>query len=778
MPIERATTRLVSATLQHSVLGGVAVWHGFVILAAFASLMNHRLVGAALVWVVGVHAVVAVACLLCAVLRLPALPCLIATFVAIAVDLLAVSDWRSTMVFAAIWTAGITCATPVLILRPRAAILVGAAALGGHLVLQIVLHPDWPLHVRLMVIVLGVILFVGVRAMRSTIDGAARRADEQAERARESARAERIARDTGREIAEDARVLHDTIINTLSLVARGPGADFNLDAVRRRAAHDTAVIRRLSRDGEPQGADEEGGLAQLVAAVGHHAALPIDYDGPSPEDLERFDSLLPVETSRAIVRAVFELVTNAAKHSGARSVRLRLELQPVGVVISVSDDGIGFAGEPVPGRGLAESVFRRCEDANVAVSLRSAPGKGTTVTLVYGMEREERTAPMPDERADLNARAIAAAGCWIWAGIIISADLLLSAFRPPTIAVSTIAVSISLAVLAVIAWSFARRRRVAPLWLTILMVLSVPAAYLAPILTIIDAGQPLLFFPALVGTVPLVILMMTHRSGIPLTLALSGLGVAVTGVSLAMAAAQQSSFLSAIVAAAPQLGLFAGWGVFVPVLTRAVGAYREQLWTAFELDVGAAAQNALTTARERWIRVGTRTSVALLDEIAMGAADPRDPAVQRRCADEESYLRQLLLIDPTVLNLSPWLALALVKARSRSVSLEVRGGTVDSSDPATARLAGEVLLTVLDFCGASDQVIVSLFSEADGPVCLILGPAGLAPVLEDVLAANLPALECVAGASHTLISVRPASIVDADVVLTSRLSGPVHERSQ
>ena len=755
--------------MQRSVLGGVAAWHGFVILAALASGADHAVAGAALARVVAMHIVLLVACLVCALLRTPALPCLIGTFAGAAIDLTAVSDWRSALAFAAIWTAGITCATPTLILRPRPALLVGGVALVGHLVLQVTLHPDWPLHTRLTVVVLGAILFIGARAMRSTIDDAAHHADEQAELARHSARAERIARDTGREMAEDARVLHDTIINTLSLISRGLRPGIDVAAVCRRAAHDAAVVRRLAQDAAPPGAgewssagdggrllDEHGGLARLVATVVNEAALPVVYEGPSEHDLERFESLLPVEASRAIVRAVFELITNAAKHSGAGSVLLRLELGTAGVVITVSDDGVGFGGDPVPGRGLAESVFRRCAEANVSVSLDSGPGRGTTVTLTSAVGSLQHDSSVPrGNGTELDARVIAAAGCWIWASIILAADLLLSVFRPPTVAATSIAVSLSLAALTMLAWYFSHRRRVVPLWMTALTVASVPVGYLVSFAVIADAGEPLLFFPALVGTVPLVLLMMTYRSRVPLIVALVSLGVAVVAAAVNFATETSSSFLIAIVAAAPQLGLFAGWGVFVPVLARAVGAYREQLWAAYEADVTAAAQNALTIARERWIRVGTRTSVALLEEIAVGAADPRDPDVQQRCADEERYLRQLLLIDADVLNLSPWLALALVKARSRSVPMEVRGGTVDSSDPVTARMAGEALLTVLDFCDVSDRVIVSLFTEADQPVCLILGPAGLAPVVEGMIAANGAAVECVSGTSHTLISVRP-----------------------
>ncbi|MFK4791505.1 sensor histidine kinase [Microbacterium sp. ZW T5_56] len=787
---ERATSHLVNATMQHSVLGGVAVWHGFVILAALASVQSRALTGQALAWVIAVHVLLAAACLLSDALHRPALPALIATFGGVIVDLSAVSDWHSPLVFAAVWTAGIMCATPALILRPRAAALVAVGALVGQLWLQIVLRPQWPLHVRLTVVVLAVILFFGVRAMNRTIDQTAHRADEQTELANRSVRTERVARDTGRQTAEDARVLHDTVINTLSLIARGAGPGFDLAAVRRRAAHDAAVVRRLAADNDDESRrgghehpvtrggpwlDDGGGLTPLIASLEQHAALPVDYHGPEAHDLERVESLLPVESSRAIVRAVYELVTNAAKHSGASSVRLGLELQPAGVVVCVSDDGVGFAGDRVPGRGLAESVFRRCADANVAVALDSAPGQGTTVTLTYSMDAARRGfSAMPAADFGMDARAIAAAGCWIWAGIIIGADLVLSVFRPSAIAPTSVAVSLCLAVLTLFAWSFANRRQPVPGWVTCLIVLSVPAGYLAPFAVLVEAAEPLLFFPALVGTAPLVILMMTYRSRVPLIVALVGLGAAVLLACVAVSSVDPASFPLAIVAAAPQVGLFAGWGVFVPVLSRAVEAYRAQVWAAFEADTGAEAQNALTTARQRWIRVGTRTSVALLDKIARGAADPRDPVIQQLCADEESYLRQLLLIDAGVLNLSPWLALALVKARARSVLLEVRGGTIDSADPTTARLAGEALLGVLDLCTPSDRVIVSLFTEAERPVCLILGPALLAPAMAEMIAANPTSMECIAGSSHTLISVRPPITVpptDPALVLSERSDG-------
>ena len=89
----------------------------------------------------------------------------------------------------------------------------------------------------------------------------------------------------------------------------------------------------------------------------------------------------------AVFRIVQEAVSNAARHSGARKVRISLDFGPSAVVTEVKDDGAGFdpAGFHQPqesGRGLGLLGMReRAELFGGDVEIESGPGKGTTVRV-------------------------------------------------------------------------------------------------------------------------------------------------------------------------------------------------------------------------------------------------------------------------------------------------------------------------------------------------------------------------------------------------------------
>ena len=118
-------------------------------------------------------------------------------------------------------------------------------------------------------------------------------------------------------------------------------------------------------------------LEWLVENIRERYGLPVTLEDdaqPKPAD----------ETTRVILfRAIRELLINAAKHSRASAVRLRLERRPDGLAASVADDGVGMDG-PVPGAragfGLL-SVQEHMRHVGGSLRVESAPGRGTTAHL-------------------------------------------------------------------------------------------------------------------------------------------------------------------------------------------------------------------------------------------------------------------------------------------------------------------------------------------------------------------------------------------------------------
>lgn len=129
---------------------------------------------------------------------------------------------------------------------------------------------------------------------------------------------------------------------------------------------------------------ERGGLEQALGAVARQAARQGGFEvdlAVDPEALDRDDGLV-----LAVAR---ELLSNAARHSGARHVKVSVAAgdEPGTVVVEVSDDGRGIE----PGRprealseghlGLA-SVEQRAEATGGELALTSVPGEGTTARVV------------------------------------------------------------------------------------------------------------------------------------------------------------------------------------------------------------------------------------------------------------------------------------------------------------------------------------------------------------------------------------------------------------
>ena len=143
-----------------------------------------------------------------------------------------------------------------------------------------------------------------------------------------------------------------------------------VDDAHRGAIEAIADLRVLARGIHPPVLDN--GLADALATLAARSALPVELVTDIPERPSA-----AIETIAYFSAA--ELLTNAAKHSGARHVTLEAVHVPGLLRIRVSDDGNGGA-RPVPRgglRGLADRV--RTVDGRLDIS--SPPGGPTVVTV-------------------------------------------------------------------------------------------------------------------------------------------------------------------------------------------------------------------------------------------------------------------------------------------------------------------------------------------------------------------------------------------------------------
>ena len=151
---------------------------------------------------------------------------------------------------------------------------------------------------------------------------------------------------------------------------------------RQSAAADVAIetLSTLSRGIYPRQLAEEGLGAALRSAVAG-SALPVTV---VTQDVPRLPS--PVEA--ALYFCCVEAVQNAAKHSAAGTVAVRMVEASDGWKLTVTDDGIGFDRDPdaaPTGAGLA-NMRDRLDAVGGTVEVTSLAMAGTTVTATVPHE--------------------------------------------------------------------------------------------------------------------------------------------------------------------------------------------------------------------------------------------------------------------------------------------------------------------------------------------------------------------------------------------------------
>jgi signal transduction histidine kinase len=143
-----------------------------------------------------------------------------------------------------------------------------------------------------------------------------------------------------------------------------------VDDAHRGAVEAIADLRVLARGIHPPVLDN--GLADALASLAARSALPVELVTDLPERPSA-----AIETIAYFCAA--ELLTNAARHSGARHVTVEAVHVPGLLRIRVSDDGHGGA-RPVPHGGLS-GLAGRARTVDGRLDISSAPGGPTVVTV-------------------------------------------------------------------------------------------------------------------------------------------------------------------------------------------------------------------------------------------------------------------------------------------------------------------------------------------------------------------------------------------------------------
>jgi signal transduction histidine kinase len=156
------------------------------------------------------------------------------------------------------------------------------------------------------------------------------------------------------------------------LMDSDPQAARALMAKAKEASAETlAELRRVIRGVHPPVLAERG-LGDAVRALAMDSPLRVSVEVDLPYRPEA-----PVEA--AAYFAVSELLSNAARHGGAESVRIDIGSAGSDLLITVTDDGWGGA-DPSKGSGLA-GIERRLAAFDGVLAIESPPGGPTTASM-------------------------------------------------------------------------------------------------------------------------------------------------------------------------------------------------------------------------------------------------------------------------------------------------------------------------------------------------------------------------------------------------------------
>ena len=226
--------------------------------------------------------------------------------------------------------------------------------------------------------------------IRQMLCGRAARADAALAAADREARHQYVVLSENVERREQDRLVHDTILNTLTAIARSGGSTAAVSQCRQ----DIALLQSALGDAAATpvagraGAGPAAAVETVVGAIrARGLAVHLEVTGGSPEPVP-----VPEPVVAAVAHATREALANVAAHAGTGQAWVTVSVTPPGgagaaarVEVTVRDEGRGFDPSRVdPARlGVRRSITERVEDWGGAAWVRSAPGEGTTVSLCW-----------------------------------------------------------------------------------------------------------------------------------------------------------------------------------------------------------------------------------------------------------------------------------------------------------------------------------------------------------------------------------------------------------
>jgi signal transduction histidine kinase len=188
-----------------------------------------------------------------------------------------------------------------------------------------------------------------------------------------------------------SRELHDSLcqklaslafdVENLAVALPSPAATRNrLRTLRGRAIKVSEEARHIAYELHPSVLDDLGLVVSLKALCDEFSKtekMRVDFTAG------KLPGLVPQQVASGLYRITQESLQNVAKHAKAKHLSVTLGVQDDNLVLSLEDDGIGFAPQAVKGKGGLGlvSIGERARIIGASLSIESKPGDGTRISV-------------------------------------------------------------------------------------------------------------------------------------------------------------------------------------------------------------------------------------------------------------------------------------------------------------------------------------------------------------------------------------------------------------
>jgi signal transduction histidine kinase len=206
--------------------------------------------------------------------------------------------------------------------------------------------------------------------------------------------AERRERIRQEERAELAAHLHDSVLQTLALIQRSADQPRRMVALARRQERELRswLYGSAGQPGQPVTLEDAVTAVIEDIEATHDLAVEVVVVGDTTVD----------EHVTALLAALREAATNAAKHADVDEIDVYVEVDRTEVLAFVRDRGRGFDPTDVPPdrQGLRRSIVDRLERHGGRATIVSSPGDGTEIELAVPCKRRATPESTPGSPTD------------------------------------------------------------------------------------------------------------------------------------------------------------------------------------------------------------------------------------------------------------------------------------------------------------------------------------------------------------------------------------------